>query len=53
MRVRLTFWTQVMKSVLNDTQIDKETLAQFLKDQNLLRSDEERARRKEIISARE
>lgn len=53
MRVRLTFWTKVMNAVLNDTQIDKDTLAQFLRDQNMLRSDEERARRKEIISARE
>lgn len=52
MRVRLTFWTEVLKAVLNDKQVDKETLTEFLEQQDILRSDEERARRKEIISVR-
>lgn len=52
MRTRLTFWTEVMKAVLDDKQISKNVLAKFLEEEDMLRSDEERARRKEIISLR-
>lgn len=52
MRIRLAFWIEVLKAVLEDKQVSKEILEKFLAEENLLRSDEERARRREIISTR-
>lgn len=52
MRMRLAFWIEVLESVLDDRQMELARVTQFLDEENLLRSDEEKARRKEIISLR-
>ncbi len=53
MLLRLTFWTRVLEAVLNDKHLPSETVCSFLKEENVLRSEEEKKRRKEIISSRE
>ena len=52
MRLRLAFWIEVLEAVLDDRQMDLVRVTRFLDEENALRSDEEKARRKEIISLR-
>lgn len=52
MRMRLAFWTEVLEAVLDDRHMELARVTRFLDEENLLRSDEEKARRKEIISVR-
>ena len=52
MRLRLAFWIEVLESVLDDKQMELARVTRFLDEENVLRSDEEKARRKEIISLR-
>ncbi len=50
MRLRLAFWTRVLESVLDDKHLPNEIICSFLEEENVLRSEEEWKRRKEIIS---
>ncbi len=51
MRLRLAFWTRVLEAVLDDKHLPNEIVCSFLEEENVLRSEEEWQRRKEIISA--
>lgn len=49
-RLRISFWTQVLKSILKDEFISKNILNSYLKERDTLRSDAEKKRQQEIIS---
>ncbi len=51
MRLRLAFWTRVLEAVLDDKHLPNESVCSFLEEQSTLRSEEEKKRQKEIISA--
>lgn len=46
---RLSFWTDAMETLCNDTFVSPERIASYLEKQQSLRSDEERARQREMI----
>lgn len=50
MRLRIYFWTEVLKALLEDKQVSKEILIPFLEQEDMLRSDEEKKRQQEIFS---
>ncbi len=50
MHLRLTFWTRVLEAILDDKHLPNEIICLFLEEENVLRSEEEWKRRKEIIS---
>jgi|CXWL01.1.fsa_nt_gi hypothetical protein len=49
-RLRVSFWTEALDAVLRDTPISEDLLHSYLKKQATLRSDEEKARQREILA---
>lgn len=52
-RLRVSFWTEAMKAVLNDTVVPDGLVRAYLEKQAGLRSEEERARQREILARQE
>lgn len=46
--IRLDFWRNALEAVLNDTPLSRDVVRAYLNDLNRLRTDEERARQREI-----
>jgi hypothetical protein len=49
-RLRITFWTEALKAVLTDTRVSKDLVQSYLETQATLRSEDEKARQREILA---
>ncbi len=49
---RLTLWTTVLESVLDDRPVPREVVDAYIGQLRALRSEEEKARQKEMLGAR-